>query len=303
MVSSDRLLRRRQRKGTPSLLGLRKRNKKFYLLPTSLVIIGQYCLPFDFEVKNTYGARRPLFRFRKDYQCGFRVWCRKYSGEGDEDEDFTFPSPPSFSGTPTPLCKKEEGTSPEEGGSPSWKEEGEDTCEIKNDSSTPEGDKAGHELSFNGWLSSLGGPSSEVEGSPSSSLKRKEEEEGISEAPGTSKASISPKKSQSPFSDSQMKELIEKLNRHREATPPRQVGGNRPPIPEPSSIHTAGTSSRAQPVRDNQPPVPEPSKNSSWWESLLCLCRGSKAKENTPSGNEGNGQDTGSGENDPGAGE
>ena len=138
---------------------------------------------------------------------------------------------------------------------------------------------------------------------PSSSLKRKEEEEGISEAPGTSKASISPKKSQSPFSDSQMKELIEKLNRHREATPPRQVGGNRPPIPEPSSIHTAGTSSRAQPVRDNQPPVPEPSKNSSWWESLLCLCRGSKAKENTPSGNEGNGQDTGSGENDPGAGE
>lgn len=200
-------------------------------------------------------------------------------------DNFSFPTAAEKGGE-----EKEERT---EEGSPSWKEEGEGTCEIKDDNSTP-----GHELSFQDWLS--GGPSSEVEGSPSSSLKRKEEEEGTSEAPGTSKASIFPKKS--PFSESQMKELIEKLNRHREATPPRQVRGNRPPIPEPSEIHTAGTSSRAQPVRDNQPPVPEPSKNSSRWESFLCLCRGPKTKEDTPSGNEGNGRDTdtGSGGNDPG---
>ncbi len=255
-------------------------------------MIGQYCLLF--EIFRTRNLNRPLLK--KDYQYGFRVWCRKYSKEDDPEggEDFTFfpPGQPTegfsshpFGRQPLPSAPLEEGPRTreeleerEEGGPLEGKD--------REDTSTPKGDEAGHELSFNYWLSSKGGPSS--------GTSRNKKEEGTSEAPETSEALIYPLKSQSPFSELQMKELQEKLHRHKEAIPPRQVGGNRPPIPEPSEIHTAGTSSRAQPVRGNQP---EPKRK--WWKSLLCLlCRGSKAREDTPSGNEGKGRDTdtGSGE-------
>lgn len=76
---------------------------------------------------------------------------------------------------------------------------------------------------------------------------------------------------------------------------------SRPSSPLSRAQETQATSEERE-REEGSPSVPEPSKNSSWWESFLCLCRGPKTKEDTPSGNEGNGRDTdtGSGGNDPG---
>lgn len=234
-----------------------KQPKKFSFSPTSsssaMRMTGQYCLPFE----DTYGARNLNWPpFREDYRYGFRVWCRGYS-DSSEDEDFTFKVSPKET-----LGESSSQTID------SWRNKDQA-------SSVPLG-----QPETEGFRSHPSRPSSPLSRAQKIKSTSEEGERGQSpfsrqegEAPGTSEA-----KSQNPFSDSQMKELLERLNRH---SPPRQVGDNQPPIPNPTEIKS---------------PVPEQSKN--WWNSLLCLCRGSQAKESTPSGNEGNGEDIGSG--DPG---
>lgn len=219
---------------------------------------------------------------REDCRYGFIIWCRRYGDSSEsEDENFTFKvspkekeresssqtidcwrnkkdqafsvplgqpetegfrSHPSRPSSPLSRAQETQATSEErkrEEGSPSWRE---DTCEIKDDNSTLERDR--DEAGF----------------------------QGTSEAPKTSEAL-----SQNPFSELEMKEILERLDRHNSL---RQVG-------------------------DNRPSVPEPSKKSSWWESFWCLCQRPTTKDETSSGNEGNGRDTdtGSGENDLGPGE